>query len=73
MKVMMLVAIPTISLIAILVYYFRVLLSNYKSLQSQLLQIDLRMTLCRFIHNYSEYASDMKKQDKGSLEKFESV
>ncbi|ENQ4672915.1 hypothetical protein ACEO74_003468 [Vibrio cholerae] len=73
MKVMMLVAIPTISLIAILVYYFRVLLSNYKSLQSQLLQIDLRMTLCRFVHNYSEYASEMKKQDKGSLEKFESV
>ncbi|EGR2026979.1 hypothetical protein JN652_003653 [Vibrio cholerae] len=72
-RIMMLVALPTVSLIAILVYYFRVLLSNYKSLQSQLLQIDLRMTLCRFIHNYSEYASDMKKQDKFSLEKFENI
>ncbi|PSU83743.1 hypothetical protein C0W42_22400 [Photobacterium kishitanii] len=72
-RVMMLIAVPTVSFIVILVYYFRVLLSNYKSLQSQLLQIDLRMTLCRFIHNYSEYASDMKKQDKGSLDKFESI
>lgn len=70
---MMLVALPTASLIVVLVYYFRVLLSNYKSLQSQLLQIDLRMTLCRFIHNYAEYAGDMKKQDQGSLDKFESI
>lgn len=72
-RIMMLVALPTVSLLVILVYYFRVLLSNHKSLQSQLLQIDLRMTLCRFIHNYSEYASDIKKQDKGSLDKFESI
>lgn len=72
-RIMMLVALPTVSLVVILVYYFRVLLANYKSLQSQLLQIDLRMTLCRFIHNYSEYAGDMKKQDKDSLDKFESI
>lgn len=73
MRVMLLVMVPTVSLIAILVYYFRVLLSNYKSIQSQLLQIDLRMTLCRFIHNYSEYAGDMKKQDKEALSKFENI
>ncbi|OBT13233.1 hypothetical protein [Vibrio cyclitrophicus] len=72
-QVMLLVSIPTVSLLVILVYYFRVLLSNYKSIQSQLLQIDLRMTLCRFIHNYSDYASDMKSKDNSSLEKFENV
>lgn len=72
-RVMLLVAFPTISLVAIFVYYFRVLLSNYKSIQSQLLQIELRLTLCRFIHNYSEYANDMKAKDNASLEKFENM
>lgn len=64
---------PTVSLVAISIYYFRVLLFNYKSLKSQLLQIDLRKTLCRFIQNYSEYSSEMKKKDAGSLDKFESI
>ncbi|MFG7351566.1 hypothetical protein ACGMNB_11300 [Shewanella oncorhynchi] len=64
---------PTVSLVAISIYYFRVLLFNYKSVKSQLLQIDLRKTLCRFIQNYSEYSSDIKKKDAGSLEKFESI
>jgi hypothetical protein len=64
---------PTVSLVAISVYYFRVLLFNYKSVKSQLLQIDLRKTLCRFIQNYSEYSSDIKKKDGNSLEKFENI
>ncbi|HEQ3484970.1 TPA: hypothetical protein VGS89_001540 [Vibrio cholerae] len=64
---------PTVSLVAISVYYFRVLLFNYKSVKSQLLQIDLRKTLCRFIQNYSEYSSDIKKKDANSLEKFENI
>lgn len=64
---------PTVSLVAISVYYFRVLLFNYKSVKSQLLQIDLRKTLCRFIQNYSEYSSEMKKKDANSLDKFESI
>lgn len=72
-KVMLLVAFPTVSLVAILVYYFRVLLSNYKSVQSQVLQIELRLTLCRFIHNYSEYAKEMKAKDNTSLDKFENM
>lgn len=64
---------PTISLAAISIYYFRVLLFNYKSVKSQLLQIDLRKTLCRFIQNYSDYSQDMKKQDSESLAKFENI
>ncbi|MCP4987092.1 MAG: hypothetical protein GY928_13905 [Colwellia sp.] len=64
---------PTLSLVAISVYYFRVLLFNYKSVKSQLLQIDLRKTLCRFIQHYSEYSSEIKKQDPESLEKFENI
>ena len=64
---------PTLSLAAIAIYYFRVLLFNYKSVKSQLLQIDLRKTLCRFIQHYSKYSSEIKKQDSESLEKFENI
>ena len=41
--------IPTVSLVAVFIYYFRILLYNYKATKSQLLQIELRKTLCRFI------------------------
>ena len=64
---------PALSLVAIFVYYFRVLLFNYKSVKSQLLQIDLRKTLCRFIQSYSNYSADIKKQDSESLSKFENI
>lgn len=64
---------PTISLIGILIYYFKVLLFNYKSVKSQLLQIDLRKTLCRFIQHYSEYSSKIKEKDQESLRKFENI
>lgn len=64
---------PTISLVAVSIYYFRVLLFNYKSVKSQLLQIELRKTLCRFIQHYSEYSSDIKKKDAGSLDRFENI
>lgn len=64
---------PTISLVAISIYYFRVLLFNYKSVKSQLLQIDLRKTLCRFIQSYSSYASEIKSKDADALERFEKV
>lgn len=64
---------PMVSLVAISLYYFRVLLFNYKSVKSQLLQIDLRKTLCRFIQSYSEYSSEMKKKGENSLDKFESI
>lgn len=64
---------PTLSLAGIAIYYFRVLLFSYKSVKSQLLQIDLRKTLCRFIQHYSEYSSEIKKQDAESLEKFENI
>lgn len=64
---------PTASLIAILVYFFRIILQNYKSTKSQLLQIELRKTLCRFIQHYADYSSKLKEKDKESLAKFESI
>ncbi len=64
---------PTISLVAISTYYFRVLLFNYKSVKSQLLQIELRKTLCRFIQDYSDYSSKIKEKDENALSKFENI
>ena len=65
--------IPMISLMAIMIYYFRILLVNYNSVKSQLLQINLRRTLCRFIQDYTNYSSKMKQSDSEALSKFESV
>ncbi|MFK5969500.1 MAG: hypothetical protein QM487_05180 [Candidatus Marithrix sp.] len=64
---------PTISLVAISTYYFRVLLFNYKSVKSQLLQIELRKTLCRFIQDYSDYSSKINKENPDALSKFENI
>lgn len=57
----------------ILIYFFRVVLVQFRSVKAQLLQLNLRVSLCQFIENYAEYASKIKKQDAGSLEKFESL
>ncbi|MEH0875620.1 hypothetical protein QM999_13080 [Pectobacterium cacticida] len=63
--------IPAFALTFILVYYFRVSLSSYQSIKSQIVQIELRKSLCTFIQNYSTYAEKMT--DKESLRKFENV
>lgn len=72
-KVLMLSFFPTVSLIGISMYYFRILLVNYKSVKSQILQLDLRKTLCRFIQHYADYSKEIKSHDKESLDKFESI
>ena len=64
---------PTLSLLAICIYYFRIILANYRSLKAQLLQIELRKTLCRFIQHYADYAKDLKSKDNDSLSKFEDI
>ncbi|MEQ9945254.1 hypothetical protein [Pectobacterium aroidearum] len=65
--------IPAFALTFLLVYYFRISLSNYQSIKSQIVQIELRKALCTFIQKYSEYAREMKDNDSNSLDKFESI
>ncbi len=69
----LLLALPLTTLTALLIYFFRIVLLNFKSIQSQLLQIELRKTLCQFIQNYSKYSSEMSKENKESLSKFENI
>lgn len=62
-------ALSFVGLELLILYFFRVTLHSLKSVRAQLLQIDLRMTLCQFIDKYAEYA-----QGKGeALKGFESV
>ncbi len=62
-----------ISLEAILIYFFRLVLFNYRSVESQILQLEIRLTLCEFIQSYAGYSKDIKKDDSGALERFENI
>lgn len=70
---LMSLAISTFILLFVLLYFFRISLLNIKSIKSQLLQIDLRLTLCQFISNYGNEIEKMNQTAKESLERFESV
>ena len=63
--------IPLVSMELIFIYFFRIILMNYRSTKAQIMQIELRQTLCQFIQSYAEYASEIKSKDATSLEKFE--
>jgi len=65
--------VPTISLVAIFIYFFRVVLSNYTSVKSQIVQVELRKTLCQFIQAYSNYSKELKAANSEALIKFESL
>ena len=47
---------PLIGVELILIYFFRVTLKHYYSLQTQIMQLDFRYFLCQFIGAYSEYS-----------------
>jgi|GEM_PF-320698 hypothetical protein len=64
---------PVAGLEFILIYIFRVVLSHYSSLVTQIMQLELRQSLCQFIQSYVEYAKDIKKDDKEVLDKFENL
>ena len=57
----------------LLLYFFRVALQNFRSIKAQLLQIDLRMTLCQFVQSYAEYSKSAPSGSAGLLERFEQV
>jgi len=53
-----------------LLFYFRIILTNYNSANAQLLQLKMRQSVCQFIEDYTKFKKD-KKADE--LEKFESL
>ena len=73
-KGLLLYTLPTILTIEILlVYFFRVVLGQFRSVKAQALQLDLRIALCQFIQSYAEYSVKIKKDDPSTLAKFEAV
>ncbi|BCY01381.1 hypothetical protein [Stutzerimonas stutzeri] len=56
-----------------LLYFFRIALKSYYSTKAQLLQIELRLSLCAFIENYADFAKSRKTKDADPLLKFESI
>lgn len=68
-----LLALPTISIIVLLFYFLRVSLYEIKSIKSQIMQIELRMTLCQFIQNYADSSKELKSKNEAGFEKFETL
>ena len=64
---------PVAGLEFVLIYFFRVVLTHYHSIQTQIMQLELRQSLCQFIQSYAEYAKEIKTNDKDALEKFENL
>ncbi|WP_424411578.1 hypothetical protein ACPEER_11625 [Pasteurella sp. PK-2025] len=64
---------PFIGLEIIFLYFFRVILNHYNSIQTQIMQLELRQSLCQFIQSYADYAKEIKEKDDISLEKFENI
>ena len=65
--------IPITTLILILFYFTRVGLQHVRSVQSQMMQLELRMALCQFIHNYAEDSEKLHQKNTAGFEKFENI
>lgn len=71
--VLTLLAIGTVSITALILYYFRIVLRKVDSCTAQLTQLRLRMSLCRFIQSYADYSKDIKAKNADALSKFEAL
>lgn len=67
-------AIPTVTIELLLLYFFRLSIRNEYSLKAQLLQLELRYSVCAFIQGYAEFAKSVRADDADkTLEKFEAL
>lgn len=62
-----------VALEVVLVYFFRIILHNFYSVKAQLLQLDLRQSLCAFIESYVDFAQEKKSKGGESLSRFEAL
>lgn len=65
--------VPAVSVTVILIYYFRLAVRSYEGAKSQLSQIELRKTMCRFIESYAEFSKRLKPDNAETLKKFENL
>ncbi|WP_168641972.1 hypothetical protein, partial [Dickeya sp. CFBP 2040] len=66
--------IPLATLELLFFYFMRLFYGELKSIRAQLLQVDLRLNLCEFMHDYAETRSKSTSDDnKDSWKSFESL
>lgn len=70
---MWLISIPFLTLVLITLYLVKISLQDKRSIQSQMMQLELRMALCQFIHNYAEDSEKLHAKNKAGFEKFENI
>lgn len=65
-------SIPLLTIEIFLVYYFRIILHNYNSIEEQILQLENKSAILKFITNYIEFKKDneVKQED---IAKFEEI
>ncbi|MEE3649475.1 MULTISPECIES: hypothetical protein [unclassified Brenneria] len=63
---------PLLTLEILLFYFMRLFYGELKNIKSQLLQIDMRLSLCEFIHDYVEKRDGSEKTDS-AWKAFESL
>ncbi|WP_039917615.1 hypothetical protein [Cellvibrio mixtus] len=67
------IGLPLISIEIFLLYCFRLKYAEVKSIDAQLLQLELRMSLCQFVESYSTFAAEIHKDNPNLLSSFESI
>jgi hypothetical protein len=66
-------SIGTLTLTLLFLYFFRIALRKADSCRAQLVQVRLRMTLCRFIQSYADYSKEIKEKNPDALSRFEAL
>lgn len=67
------VLLPMVTIEMVMLYFFRLSYLEAKSLRAQLLQIDLKLSLCSFIDNYVKYRKEHNTNVRKVLDSFDSV
>lgn len=65
--------VPYLTLMIIIIYFFRVSLFNFRSIKAQMTQLSLRMSLCQFIQSYADYSKGIISDNKDLLVRFENI
>jgi hypothetical protein len=66
-------AAPFVAVEFMLLYFFRIFVKNFYSVKAQLLQLDLRYSICAFIQEYGEFAQNHRGSGDKTFERFESL
>jgi hypothetical protein len=68
----LILALPFIAIELLLLYYFRIVLNMFLSNRSQMMQLQVRNSVCQFIQDYVKFKHE-NKESSGGLEKFEAL